>query len=87
MGSEPCAPLTSNMTIAATRSRVGVEAKADERLLDGLFAKMGACQGEVHAEHNKCRAMEVFRPRLFLGVAAGEDWRLSVWRSPTAEPF
>jgi len=49
---------------------VGVEAKADERLLDGLFAKMGACQGEVHAEHNKCRAMEVCRPRL------SSAWRL-----------
>lgn len=73
---KPYVPLPSKMTVAATRTRVAVEAKADERLLDGLFAKMGACKGEVHAEHNKCRAMEVFHPRLFLGVAAGEDWRL-----------
>jgi hypothetical protein len=73
---KPCAELPSKMPIAAARSRVGVEAKADKRRLDKLVEQMRACEAAVHAEHNKCRALQIFRPQLFLGVAAAETWRL-----------
>jgi hypothetical protein len=72
----PCPRLPSKMTVEAARSRVVVEAKADTLFLDRLFAKLHACEGDEHAEHNKCLAMTLFSARLFLGVAAGEDWRL-----------
>jgi len=45
-------------------------------LLDRLLGEMRACRGTSHAEHEKCLALEVFRPRLFLAVAASETWRL-----------
>lgn len=75
---QPCSPLPSKMTLAAARSRICVEAKADARLLNKLLEGMQACRGDgdrTH-EHNKCRALEVFRPLFFLGVAASETWRL-----------
>jgi hypothetical protein len=64
------------MEIAAARPRVGVEAKATSRSLDKLRREMEDCRGMTHGEHRKCLGLEVFRPRLFLGVAAHEDWRL-----------
>lgn len=73
---KPCPRLPSKMTKSAARSCVVVEAKADTRALDLLIDEMRACQGESHGQHNKCEALNVFQPRFFLGVAAGEDWRL-----------
>jgi hypothetical protein len=68
------------MTITAGQPRVAVEIKADAKLLDKLFAEIVACQTAtapiVHTEHNKCRAIAELQARLFLGVAAGETWRL-----------
>lgn len=68
------------MPIAAARPRVGVEAKADAKLLDKLLDGMRACQasGTPHgaSDHKKCLAISELQPRLFLGVAAGETWRL-----------
>jgi hypothetical protein len=52
------------------------DVKADEKLLDSLFREIRACQAGKHGEHHKCEAIEVLRPRFFLGVAAGESWRL-----------
>lgn len=73
--------LRSEMTLAEVRSRVGVEVKETPKKLDDLLRGMRACQGEVHpghakSAHQKCKAIDVLRPRLFLAVAAAEDWRL-----------
>jgi hypothetical protein len=82
---EPCAEHLSKVSIAAARSQlrveVGVEVKATKRLLEKLVSGMQSCQGESQGshsdkDHKKCLAIEVFRPRLFLGVAASETWRL-----------
>ena len=77
----PCPQPPSKMTVAAARSRVAVEAKADEKLLNNLLHGMQACQGQSEGQHKdtdhkKCRGLQVFRPRLLLGVAAGETCRL-----------
>jgi len=68
------------MRITAVRPRVGVEAKADAKLLTKLFDGMRACQasGAPHgaSDHKKCLAIAQLRPRLFLGIAAGEAWRV-----------
>jgi hypothetical protein len=75
-----CAKLAWKMPITAVRPRVGVEAKANAKLLDKLLRGMRGCQesGAAHAasDHKKCLAIAQLRPRLFLGVAAGEVWRL-----------
>jgi hypothetical protein len=58
---------------------VAVEAKADAKLLSKLLREMRACQaGAPHNQndHKKCLAIAVLRPRLFLGVAAGETWSI-----------
>lgn len=77
---EPCAELAAKMPLAAARSRVGVEAKATAKMLDKLLAGMRACHADgaphVRTDHVKCSAIAVLRPRLFLGVAAAETWRL-----------
>jgi hypothetical protein len=77
---EPCAELAAKMPLSAARSRVGVEAKATAAMLDKMLAGMLAChaEGAPHSEpdHVKCSAIAVLRPRLFLGVAAAETWRL-----------
>jgi hypothetical protein len=73
---KPCSKLPSKMTKSAARACVVVEAKADKRELDKLIDEMRACQAGSHKQHNKCEALRVFQPELFLGVAAGEDWRL-----------
>jgi hypothetical protein len=73
---KPCTELRARMTIATLRSRAGVEAKANKNLLDKLFQEMRACQMGSHSQHNKCLAIDAFRVDLFLGVAAGETWRL-----------
>lgn len=72
----PSVALASKMSAASTRCRVAVETKADAKLLDRLVRYMRGCDGELHPEHAKCRAIDVLHPRLFLGVAAGETWRL-----------
>lgn len=58
----------------------GVEAKATAKMLDRLLEGMRACHtdGAPHSrtDHVKCSAIAVVRPRLFLGVAAAETWRL-----------
>ena len=75
-----CTELSAGMTLAATRSRVGIEAKATARLLGKLLDEMRGCRAasapSLHSEHKKCLAIDALRPRLFLGVAAGETWRL-----------
>jgi len=78
---EPAITLRSKMTPTEARSRVGVEVKAKANELASLLRKMQACPGETGAghsntEHRKCSALSVFRPRHFLGIAAGEVWRL-----------
>ena len=77
---EPCAELAAKMPVQAARSHVGIEAKATPRALEKLLAGMRACQtdGTPHSrtDHVKCSAIAVLRPRLFLGVAAAETWRL-----------
>lgn len=73
---EPCPRLSSKMSLSATGSRVAVETKATLTLLGRLLREMRSCQGTGHAEHEKCLALQVFRPRLFLAVAASEAWRL-----------
>jgi hypothetical protein len=81
---DPCPELPSRMTLEAARSRVGVEAKADERGLARLIERIRECQqGRIspddprHADdHKKCNAIHVLRPRFFLGVAAAETWRV-----------
>ena len=77
---EPCAELPAKMPVQAARSHAGVEAKATPRMLEKLLAGMRACQtdGTPHSrsDHVKCSAIAVLRPRLFLGVAATETWRL-----------
>jgi hypothetical protein len=76
----PCKELAAKMTITAARSHVGVEAKANVKLLGKLVDEMRACQTasvpRVHSQHKKCLAIAELRPRLFLGVAAAETWRL-----------
>jgi hypothetical protein len=73
---EPCAQLKAEMTVPTTQFRIGGEAKADKKLLDKLLQAMQVCHGAGHREHNKCRAIKVFRPRMFLAFAAAETWRL-----------
>ena len=77
---EPCSALTATMPVAVARSRVGIEAKATAKLLDKLLDGMRACEmfGRPHdkTDHKKCLAIAELRPHLFLGVAAGETWRL-----------
>jgi hypothetical protein len=78
---EPCVDLPSKMTVATARLRVAVEAKATGVGLDRLLKGMRACQGRgmrghTGSNHKKCLGIEVFGPQLFLGVAAGDDWRL-----------
>jgi hypothetical protein len=77
---EPCAELGAKMPLPAARSRVGVEAKETAEKLDKLLAGMRACHadGAPHGKSNhvKCSAIDVLRPRLFLGVAAAGTWRL-----------
>lgn len=76
----PCTELAAKMTITAAHPRIAVEAKADAKLLGKLINEMRTCQAADasggHQEHNKCIAIAELRPRLFLGVAAGETWRL-----------
>jgi hypothetical protein len=77
-----CARLPSKMPISAARSRVGVEVKAHADVVDKLLQRMQACQmghpvrGHSVSDHKKCRAIEVLRPSLVLGVAAAETWRV-----------
>ena len=70
----------ATMALETAGARVGVETKATARLLDRLLAGMRACQtdGTSHSrtDHVKCRAIAELRPRLFLGVRAGNTWRL-----------
>jgi hypothetical protein len=77
---EPCAEFAAKVPLPAARSRVGVEIKATAEKLDKLLAGMRACcaDGAPHSrsDHVKCSAIAVLRPRLFLGVAAAETWRL-----------
>jgi hypothetical protein len=77
---EACPHPTPEMK-TETRCRVGGEIKQNSRYLDKLIRGMQACQGfpaagHTASDHKKCRAIELLRPRLFLAVAAGEDWRL-----------
>lgn len=76
----PCTDLAAKMTLTAAMPRVGVEAKARAQVLGKLLGGMRACQasGAPHGAsgHKKCLAIAELRPRLFLGVAAGEIWRL-----------
>src|SRR5262249_46794016 len=76
----PCGELAAKMTVTGARPRVAVEAKADASLLGKLIDEMRTCldadaPGD-HTEHNKCRAIAELQPKFFLGVAAGEPWRL-----------
>ena len=77
---EPCAELPARMPVQSARSHVGVEAKATPKMLAKLLAGMRACQNDglrhSRSDHVKCTAIAVLRPRLFLGVAAAETWRL-----------
>jgi len=77
---EPCPEPAAKMPLAAARSRVGIEAKANAKVLDKLLRGMRACQANStpHSvtDHVKCSAIAVLHPRLFLGVAAVETWRL-----------
>lgn len=75
----PCAVLSSKMPVAVTRSRIAVEAKATPKLINRLLWETRACQmggAPDHAEHEKCLALRILRPRLFLAVAASETRRL-----------
>jgi hypothetical protein len=76
----PCAELAAKMPITAARPWVGVEAKATAKLLDKLLEGMRACQASSAphgaSDHAKCLAIAELQPRFFLGVAAGETWRL-----------
>ena len=85
---EPCAELAAKMPLAAARSRVGVEARAAAKMLDKLLAGMRACHADgaphIKSDHVKCTAIAVLRPRLFLGVAAAETWRLFTARTQWA---
>jgi len=79
-----CGELHSEMTLAAARSRIGVEAKADRKELARLIEKMRDCQKNRldpddprHADdHKKCNGIDVLRPSFFVGIAAGETWRV-----------
>jgi len=78
---KPCERLPSKMQLTAARPRVGVEAKATSDQLEHLLQGMRRCEGDLgrghtKSDHSKCRAIEVLQPRFFLGVAAGETWRL-----------
>ena len=88
---EPCAELAAKMPVTAARSRVGIEAKATAKMLDKLLEGMRACHadGAPHSrtDHVKCSAIAELRPRLFLGVAAAETWRLFTWLNATVGPF
>jgi hypothetical protein len=68
------------MSLGAARSRVAIEAKATAKMLDKLIQGMRACPAEgvrhTRSDHVKCLGIALLRPRLFLGVAAGETWRL-----------
>jgi hypothetical protein len=77
---EPCTTLAATMPLTAARSQVGVESKADSKLLGRLLDRLRSCPGTsppcAPTDHQKCLAIATLRPRLFLGVAAGETWRL-----------
>lgn len=73
---EACPELSAKMPLWATRSCVAVETKATPKLLERMLREMHACQAASHKEHEKCLALQVIRPRLFLAVAAMETWRL-----------
>jgi hypothetical protein len=75
---EPDPLPSATMDPTKTSCRVGVEVKKTSIYLDRLVSGMKSCRaGSPHtAEHKKCLAIEHLRPRLFLVVAAGEDWRL-----------
>jgi hypothetical protein len=77
---ESRAEIVAKLPLEAARSRVGVEAKATAKMLDELLAGMRACHADgtshMKTDHVKCSAIAVLRPRLFLGVAAAETWRL-----------
>jgi hypothetical protein len=68
------------MPVSAARSRVGIEAKANAKILEGLLEGMRVCHtdGTPHSrsDHLRCSAIAELRPRLFLGVAAADTWRL-----------
>lgn len=73
--------LPSRMTFGEVRTRVAIEVKADGASLSKLLHGMQVCQGESQGlhedtDHKKCLALQAFRPELFLGVAAGETWRV-----------
>ena len=80
----PWRELSSTMSITAARTRVAVEAKADRESLARLLGKMQDCQegrfdpddSRHRMDHKKCKALDVLRPRCFLGVAANETWRV-----------
>ena len=77
---EERAELAAKLSLGAARSRVAVEAKATAKMLDKLLAGMRVCHADgalhIRTDHVKCSAIAVLRPRLFLGVAAAETWRL-----------
>jgi hypothetical protein len=80
----PSPKLPPIMSLAAARPHVGVEAKATTNDLKKLLDNMHACQqGRISPDdprhrhdHKKCVALDLLRPKLFLGVAAAETWRL-----------
>jgi hypothetical protein len=76
----PCKGLAAKMTVTAARSRVGIEAKANAKLLSKLLDELRACQTasvpRSHSQHKKCLAIAGLQPRFFLGVAAAQTWRL-----------
>lgn len=76
----PCESLPTPMTQDSARAHVAVEAKATPGDLDRMLRQMRACadEGKPHDQsiHRKCSSLDVFRPQLFLAVAAGACWRL-----------
>lgn len=73
---KPCPQLSVRMGLDEARSRAVVETKATARLLQVLVREMHDCQATEHPEHEKCVALQVLRPGLFLAAAASETWRL-----------
>lgn len=76
----PSIPLTAKMAAAALPTQVAIEAKATPKMLNHLIAGMLACHADAtphdRTDHVKCNAVDVLRPRFFLGVAARETWRI-----------
>ena len=78
---EPCRQPSATMNPTTMSCRVGVEVKQTSRYLDSLIRGMRGCKGSPdrghsRSEHKKCQALDLLHPRFFLGIAAGEDWRL-----------